>query len=160
MRKAITFLAPRPALATLATLFLVAGFLAVRAAYANILDGDSTPLNPQGKVYEVNPDADGKLWISDLNAGELRGFDPLSDSFTIYPLGMQVSDARRAADDTVWWANYEDSFGSLDLETNAVSLWRVTGAQQALRHCPGRSRPAVAKRCRGSEPVPFRPAGG
>jgi streptogramin lyase len=130
MRKAITFLAPRPALATLATLFLVAGFLAVRAAYANILDGDSTPLNPQGKVYEVNPDADGKLWISDLNAGELRGLDPLSDSFTIYPLGMQVSDARQAADDTVWWANYEDSFGSLDLEMNAVSLWRVTGAQK------------------------------
>lgn len=130
MRKAKTELPLGYALVAMAALLLIIGFLGIRAAASNVLDGASTLLNADGKVYEINPDAQGMLWISDLDAGELRSLNPAGDTFTIYPLDMQVSDARRGADGVVWWANYGDGFGSLDPGINEVSLWRVPGANQ------------------------------
>jgi len=52
------------------------------------LPAQELPLKPNGYAYEVNPDSNGILWVSDWydgKAGEIRGINPLDGSYTVFP---------------------------------------------------------------------------
>jgi streptogramin lyase len=52
------------------------------------------PLNPSGSAFEVNRDAQGRLYVSDYNAGEIWLLDPVKRLFTRYSGFSLPGDAR------------------------------------------------------------------
>ncbi len=89
-------------------------------------------LNPSGGAYEINPDQDGLLWISDQYAGEIWGVDPDSGSYQVYPVPVYPFDARHdALNQYLWWADAETTsniLGRVSTTNGAYTLWQVPGA--------------------------------
>lgn len=113
---------------TLAVMLLVALGLFVSAANAN-LAAQETPLDPDGRPYELNLDSQGMLWISDYQAEQLRAYDTATGVYTIYLGTGKASDARRGTDGMVWWLDQEaDSLGELAPATGDYTLWKIPGA--------------------------------
>jgi streptogramin lyase len=97
------------------------------------LDVQETELNPDGAVYEVNPGPQGLLWISEGEQEEIWSLDPASGAYTVYQGAGRVSDARRAADGSVWWIDQvDDSLGRLWPATNEATVWKIPGATTLL----------------------------
>ena len=87
------------------------------------------PVSPNGSVYEVNRDAQGKLWVSDYDAGEIWLLDPAARLYTRYRGFIKPGDARPDGSGSVWYANGSaDYLGQLDVATGAVTLWETAGA--------------------------------
>ena len=63
-------------------------------------------LNPQGSAYEINPDSDGWLWISDFSAGEVWHVNPQVSpaTYTKFSTGGYPADARRSGE-VFWWVD-------------------------------------------------------
>lgn len=82
--------------------------LAAGLAFANPARADleviETGLADLSAAAEINPDAQGWLWISDYGAGEVWGFYPDGNSFEVYPVGGSPSDARHDGTN-LWWAD-------------------------------------------------------
>ncbi len=97
-------------------------------------------LNPDGEAYEINPDGQGWLWISDYTAREIRGLDVSYGYYEVYSLLYDdddpdpaqwvwgaPSDARRIGSE-LWWADGETGIlGRVSTEDGAYTLWRVEG---------------------------------
>jgi virginiamycin B lyase len=115
-------------------LSLVFGMSLVDAAQAGRsapagLTTSETALNPAGEAYELNPDPQGILWISDYTAGEIWRVDPADGSHTVYPVGGGPSDARSDGAGNLWWVDAKfNQVGYLTTADNSVSLWDFTGA--------------------------------
>jgi streptogramin lyase len=114
-------------LALLACLAVLLGFAA--RARAN-LQAFEAPLNPLGRAYELNPDAVGRLWISESEAGEIWRVDPASGAYQVYPVGGSPFDAHHdAANQYLWWADgYENILGRVATGTGDYTLWQVSSA--------------------------------
>jgi streptogramin lyase len=97
----------------------------VSSASAN-LAGQETPLDPAGAAYEVNPDRDGNLWVSDNTAGEIRAYAPDGSSVSIYSGLGAVSDARAAPNGLVWYVDQENRrLERLDPSAKNQVFWQL-----------------------------------
>lgn len=83
---------------------------------------------PNSRAWELNSGADGQLWISDFEAGEIWQLNPATNVYTTYNLASGVSDGRPDANGNLWWVGYDDyNFGRLDLDSNVRTVWPLTG---------------------------------
>jgi streptogramin lyase len=99
-----------------------------RAAWAD-LQAQETPLSPTGWAYELNPDSQGRLWVSDYGAGEIRSFDTATGAHTEYEVGGGPSDARGDGAGSVWWADFNSNrLGRLSTATRQVTTWVIPGS--------------------------------
>lgn len=99
------------------------------AAGALALTSQETPLNSTGEAYELNPDPQGILWISDYGAGEVRRVDPADGSYTAYKVGGGPTDARSDGTTSMWWVDAQfNQVGRLPLAGGSASLWEVPGS--------------------------------
>lgn len=93
------------------------------------LSAQETPLDPAGAAYEVNPDSQGILWVSDSAAGEIRRVDPSDGGYTIYHVGGLPSDARSDGAGMLWWADTASGkVGRLTTADGKASLWTIPGS--------------------------------
>jgi len=110
-----------------ALIVLVAMFGSSNAASQDGREMDLERKN-NGRAWELNSDAEGQLWISDYEAGEIWQLNPATDVYTTYKLVKGVSDARSDANGDLWWVNYDDyNFSRLDLDSNLRTVWPLTG---------------------------------
>lgn len=87
-----------------------------------------------GLAYEVNPDSDGWLWISEYGNGEVWRLNPVTGEHFIYSTSGNPADARRDGS-YFWWVDAsvnqisraEVVDGNLDGKV-AFSTWEVPGA--------------------------------
>ena len=114
---------------------ILLGFVMVSALLVGIAQAaDQRPtkeleLSDSGYAYEVNPDSEGHLWVSDYDAYELWEIDPARGVYTIYEDFDYVSDARKDSSGYVWWTNYSDSkLGKFDPRTKILTIWDLSDA--------------------------------
>jgi streptogramin lyase len=97
------------------------------------LQAQETPLAAGGMAYELNPDSQGILWVSDANAGEIWAFDSISGAYTVYPVGGGPSDARSNGAGTAWWADFSSNqLSRMSTGNNQVTTWLITGSTGLL----------------------------
>jgi streptogramin lyase len=103
--------------------------LSLAAVALASLPVSETPLSSTGQAYEVNPDPQGALWISDYGAQEIRSYDPISSSYTIYPVGGRPSDAHSDGAGNLWWADFGSNMvGRFPIAGGSASLWEIPGS--------------------------------
>lgn len=101
----------------------------VFAAGAAELPLAEAPLNPEGRMFEVNLDDQGFLWLADLDADEVWHVDRDTGAYTIFAGIPDPSDARRAPDGTVWWGELNQGrIGRLQPDTGALTWWPTPGS--------------------------------
>jgi streptogramin lyase len=92
-----------------------------------------TNLAPSGVVYEINPDAQGNLWVTDNGANEIRRVNPATGVYTIYHDMSHANDARMDASGNVWWTNYQDPhLGRIAVNTGMLTTWPLSLAGAPL----------------------------
>ncbi len=92
------------------------------------LPASEASLTLNGASYEINPDADGNLWVSDFGAGEIRKINPGSGAYEGYQVTGSPADARRAGD-FLWWADGATNIiGQMNINTLAYSKWQIADA--------------------------------
>ncbi len=110
-------------------LFALIGLLALAGSVQAALQAQETPLAADGTAYELNVDSQGVLWVSDVNAGEIRAVNAASGAYTIYPVGGGPSDARSDGAGTTWWADYKSGkLCRLTTGNNQVTAWQIPGS--------------------------------
>ena len=83
-----------------------------------------TNLNPSGTVYEINPDAQGNLWVTDNGADEIRQVNPATGVYTIYHNMDHANDARMDAAGNVWWTDYQNArLGRIAVSASTLTTW-------------------------------------
>ncbi len=87
------------------------------------LSASELALNPDGTAYEVHPDSQGRLWISEYLAGEVWRVDS-TNTVNVYPVGGAPSDATPDTSNAVWWVDGA-TIRRLDLSSNTVETWTV-----------------------------------
>jgi streptogramin lyase len=86
-------------------------------------------LNPNGSAYELNPDSEGTLWISDYGIGEISSFEPTGGVTTTYQVGGSPSDAHSDGMGSVWWADFaSNKLGRLSTATHQATVWEIPGS--------------------------------
>lgn len=101
----------------------------VIAAVAADLTIAEAPLNPDGRVFEVNLDEQGYLWLADADAGEIWQVNRTNGGYTVFEGIPDPSDGRRAPDGSVWWGDLEQGrLGRLQPATRALTWWNTPGA--------------------------------
>jgi streptogramin lyase len=90
-----------------------------------------TNLTPGGDIFEVNPDAQGNLWLSDSTAGQVWQFNRGTLAFTIYNGLRDPADARRDNSNNVWATDVNNGnglLGRINLAASMVTTWTLPGA--------------------------------
>jgi streptogramin lyase len=86
-------------------------------------------LTPTGMAYEVNTDAAGNLFVSDSDAGEIWQVQPATGAYTKY-LGLPYpSDARPDGAGNIWWTDWDETFGRINVLTDTVTSWEIEPSQ-------------------------------
>ena len=107
-------------------LAMVTLLLAGVASAANFRRSQEVDLTPDGYAYEVNPDAQDNLWVSEFHANQVWHINPATGAYTIYQGLKTVSDARMDANGDVWWSNFGDhTLGQLDPAASTVTSWTL-----------------------------------
>jgi len=117
----------RVLISTLCLLILLASPTPVSAA----LPVNEGSLAPGGTSYEINPDGQGGLWVTDYNSGEIWQILPAETKFdyTSYLVGGSPSDARRGGD-FLWWVDAGvNVVGRVAVLDGAYVTWRISGAE-------------------------------
>jgi streptogramin lyase len=92
------------------------------------ISAQETALNPNGLAYELNPDSQGILWVSDYTAGEIWSFDATSGAHTAYQVGGGPHDAHSDGAGSVWWADFDrNQLGRLSTSTREATVWVIPG---------------------------------
>ena len=65
-------------------LAMVAVLVVGIASAANIRQGNEVDLTPDGYVYELNPDPQGNLWLSEFHANQVWQINPATNVYTIF----------------------------------------------------------------------------
>ena len=108
---------------------LLALFMVALTAQAGTPNAQEAPLNSGGRAFELNVDAQGQLWVSDLDANEIWQINPVSGAFTIYYSIPSPSDARRDEAGLIWWADSDAGrFGQLNPTSGQASWWPTPNA--------------------------------
>jgi streptogramin lyase len=103
--------------------------LALRGPVLAALGAQETPLSPFGEAFEINPDPQGELWVSDASAGEIWSFDATGGARTVYRVGGTPSDARSDGAGSVWWADFESNkLGRLSTSADQAIFWEIPGS--------------------------------
>lgn len=89
--------------------------------------GKEMPLNPDGFAYEVHPDAQGNLWVSEYDLGELWRVDAGGGAYTVYKVGGNPGDARPDNSGGVWWVD-GTFLHRLNIADRTTQAWQVTGS--------------------------------
>jgi streptogramin lyase len=106
----------------LASLLAVFGFTIRARADLTASEAD---INSEGYAYEINPDDNGTLWISDFGAGEVWGVDPSSGAYEVYAVTGSPSDARQAGG-WLWWADgLSNILGRVSTSDGSFTQWEV-----------------------------------
>lgn len=87
------------------SLVLIILLLALAGPALAELGGHELPLAEGGLAYEINPDPQGLLWISDYSAGEIWRIDPAGGSAAVYAVGGGPSDAHHDGAGMLWWGD-------------------------------------------------------
>ena len=112
-------------------LFLLRGtIVSVHAAWIV----DETDLNEGGSPYEINPDSEGWLWITDYTAGEIWRVHTDTSGYELYKVeypgeanAIHPSDARRSGDH-FWWVDGDIGIiGRANVVDGEYTLWKVEG---------------------------------
>ncbi len=78
-----------------------------------------------GDAYEINVDAEGKLWVSDEVAGEIWGINPASGAYTVFEVGGSPVDARRVGD-YLWYTDFmTNTIGRVSIGSGDSTLWEI-----------------------------------
>lgn len=89
-----------------------------------------TNLTPGGYIYEVNPDAQGNLWLTDYGADQIWQFNRGTSAYTIYNGLRNPGDARRDNNNNVWWTDYNNGLlGRINLTASTVTTWTLPGGR-------------------------------
>jgi streptogramin lyase len=117
-----------------ALIALVAVFALLIAGQAAVAEpAEEAGLNPAGDAYELNMDAQGRLYVSDYGAGEIVRVDSQTAAYTVFEEIQAPSDARADAAGKVWWADGDEGrFGRLDPGTGQATWWPAAGASGLL----------------------------
>ena len=107
------------------TLALTLGLTAVVAAERI---GFEAPLAANGLAYEINPDAQGLLWITDFAAGEVWGVDPASGAYKVYAVAGSPSDARSVGGFLWWGDGMGDTLQRASTGDGSTQRWKIPGA--------------------------------
>lgn len=91
---------------------------------ASDLAFEQANLNPHGKVYEVNTDASGFLYLSDYLVNEVWRVEA-TGFYTVYEAVDSATDAKADAAGDIWWTNGAVTFGRISVPENAVTTWEV-----------------------------------
>jgi streptogramin lyase len=87
-------------------------------------------LTTGGAAYEVNPDAEGNLWVSVYEADEIWQVDWAGGTYTIYHDLAGAGDGKRGTAGHVWWTGYDDGWlGRLSVDSGTVTTWTIPGAE-------------------------------
>jgi streptogramin lyase len=97
-------------------------------AQAGNLKVEEANLTPGGEVYEVNPDAQGDLYISDSGAGEIWQVDP-GGAYTVYEVAWPVVDAKADSAGDIWFTDAAATFGRIAAGGYTLTTWTLAGAQ-------------------------------
>jgi len=93
-------------------------------AQTNILAVKETSLNPDGLGYEINLAPEGKIVLSDLEAGEIRVYTADGSQAVIYSSLGRASDARADINGTIWYIeDGRQCLGELNPATGEVKCW-------------------------------------
>lgn len=115
----------RSILIILACLIAGAGFTSRARASMPVSEAN---LQPGGDAYEINPDADGKLWVTDNVAGELWVINPVTGDYDVYEVGGSPVDSRHIGG-YVWWSDfYTNTIGRVSTSSEDFTLWKVSVA--------------------------------
>ena len=125
---------------TLAGLLMVFG---VVAAFAGSQPSPASPppprasetnLLPSGFAQNIHADAAGKLWITEIDSGTVRHYDPATRAFTLYTGLTNTLDAQLGPDGKLWWiAQSTPALARMDLGSRLVTTWPLsTTFAQAL----------------------------
>lgn len=114
----------RKFLLMLLSLLILLGTAAPAGAHLEASEGE---LNPDGAAFEINPDDQGWLWISDFDAGQIWGLEIASGFYEVYPVLGAPGDARRVGDD-LWWADGQTGIlGRVSTIDGVYTRWNVDG---------------------------------
>lgn len=89
-------------------------------------------LNPSGTAYEINPDEDGHLWVSDFSGDEIRQINPATGVYTIYQDLNTPSDARSDGSGHIWWSDSDNRLRRLALGSGLVTTWTLPAGRVPL----------------------------
>ncbi len=106
-----------------AVLFLV---LIFAQGIADTPANKEAPLNPDGLVYEMSRDDNGKLWITDYMENEIWKVDPATGNYTVYDGLYGASDGRLDSSGYLWWSNFDEGqLGRLIPGAAQATLWSL-----------------------------------
>lgn len=92
------------------------------------LGGQELELTVGGLAYELNPDAQGLLWVTDFQAGEIWRVDPTDGSAAVYAVGGNPSDARRHGDMLYWGDTLTNAIMRMPVAGGNITTTTVTSA--------------------------------
>lgn len=81
-----------------------------------------------GTTYEINRGMGGDIFVSNYGAGEIWHI-ATSGTYTVYEEVWDVRDAKPDAAGDIWFTNYAQSFGRVDVSSQTVVTWTLPGAQ-------------------------------
>jgi virginiamycin B lyase len=123
-------------------------FASLASSYLGSIDtetGQATPIDPptQGQgARRVWSDAQGRLWISEWNAGQLARYDPASGNWQEWPLpATHATPYAVYVDDgnLVWLSDWtSNAILSFNPDTQAFQSYPFTGGFAGVRQLNGR----------------------
>ena len=105
-------------------LMLVLALVAVVSVSGLEVEEASLP----GTTYEVNPGVSGGVYVSNYGAGELWHVGA-TGTYTVYEELYSIRDAKPDAAGDIWFTDYYQSFGRIDVSSQTVDTWTLPGAQ-------------------------------
>ena len=81
-----------------------------------------------GLTYEVNRGINGDVFVSNYSVGEIWHI-AVSGTYTVYEEVWGVRDAKPDAAGDIWFTDYGQSFGRVDVSSQTVNTWLLPDAQ-------------------------------
>jgi streptogramin lyase len=81
-----------------------------------------------GTTYEINRGVSGDIYVSNYSAGEIWHI-AASGTYTVYEEVWGVRDAKPDATGDIWFTNYAQTFGRVDISSQTVVTWTLPQAQ-------------------------------
>ncbi len=112
------------AVAILITVCLLAGLGFTLPAQA-MIPATEAELAPGGEAFEINADAEGKLWVSDQFGGEIWEINPTTGAYKVYEVGGSPVDARRAGD-YLWYTDFiSNTISRVSITSDTFTVWEI-----------------------------------
>jgi len=113
-------------LAMLLTVALVLGLALIVSVSVSGMEAEEADL--PGASYEINSGANGEIFVSNDTLGEIWHIGA-TGTYTVYEELYDVRDAKPDGAGDIWFTDYGQSFGRVDVSDQTVSTWLLSGAQ-------------------------------